>query len=382
MVIITLRASQVSMLRSAKGRPPVRQEKLLLQLRQQIVVGVWPAATRLPTRLELCRTFAASTVTMQQALDRLAAEGFVEARGSSGTFVTDRPPHRYAVALVFPEPVRTTRQNRFWAALEQEALSCHDSEYQLDVLHGINGQAGSPAMSAAESAVRRHLYGGLIFATTPFMLRDNVLLTQPGLARVAFMTPNDTLPDLLCVRTGMDSFARKAVDYLVARGRRRIALVTVPTFQMSPFTQSLSAHGVRVPEHWHQRVSLWNPECVQNVMQLMFRPEQPDRPDGLIIADDNLVEPATRGLVAAGIQVPETLDVVAHCNFPWPTPSLVPARRLGFDASQVLQASLDLIRCQLQGQAPVPHRVVPALFEDEQTPSSRRKSHSAEDLVA
>ena len=50
-----------------------------------------------------------------------------------------------------------------------------------------------------------------------------------------------------------------------------------------------------------------------------------DRPDALVITDDNLVPAATAGVLAAGRRVPADLEVVAHANFPHVTPSAVPA---------------------------------------------------------
>jgi len=97
----------------------------------------------------------------------------------------------------------------------------------------------------------------------------------------------------------------------------------------------------------------------------MMRDGQVDRPDALLVTDDNLVEYATAGLVDAGVRVPTDMDVVVHCNFPWPTPSLVPVRRIGYDAAQMLRACLDIADVQRHG-APVPSpRTIPPLFEDE-----------------
>ncbi|HUU68288.1 MAG TPA: hypothetical protein VM186_02090 [Planctomycetota bacterium] len=74
-----------------------------------------------------------------------------------------------------------------------------------------------------------------------------------------------------------------------------------------------------------------------------------ERPDGLIISDDNPVEPATAGLVDAGVRVPKDLTVVAHANSPWPTASYVKAKRLGFDCLRLIQIAVDSIDAQRCG---------------------------------
>jgi DNA-binding LacI/PurR family transcriptional regulator len=101
-----------------------------------------------------------------------------------------------------------------------------------------------------------------------------------------------------------------------------------------------------------------------------------ERPDGLIVADDNLVEHASAGIVDAMVRVPDDLEMVAHCNFPWPTPSVVKARRLGYDAREVVDACIRLLDRQREhrGQRMSQTQPIPARFEDELARSPRLES--------
>jgi DNA-binding LacI/PurR family transcriptional regulator len=99
---------------------------------------------------------------------------------------------------------------------------------------------------------------------------------------------------------------------------------------------------------------------------MQARPQ--DRPDGLIVADDNMVEHATAGLVAAGAKVGEELDVVAHCNFPWAGPTVLPLKRLGYDARTVLQTCIELIDRQRRGESVPAVTRIEAKFEEEVQP--------------
>jgi DNA-binding LacI/PurR family transcriptional regulator len=117
--------------------------------------------------------------------------------------------------------------------------------------------------------------------------------------------------------------------------------------------------------HWVQGVHLAAPQLARNCAQLLMHAGQDERPDALIISDDNLVEFATAGLIAAGVRVPDDLEVVAHCNFPWPTPSVVPVKRLGYEVSRVLKACLESIDLQRGGEAAPAATVIPAVFEDD-----------------
>lgn len=64
-----------------------RADRAYVHLRTAIEQGQYPTGSALPTQPALARTMGVSTVTLRQALERLAEEGFVEARHGHGTFV-------------------------------------------------------------------------------------------------------------------------------------------------------------------------------------------------------------------------------------------------------------------------------------------------------
>ncbi|MFE2046273.1 GntR family transcriptional regulator [Streptomyces sp. NPDC059477] len=87
-------------------------------LRRQIDQEL-PAGYQLPTERELSEIYGVSRITIRQALGGLAADGYVERRQGSGTFVADRPePVQHNFGL------RTPWRDRF-AAAGQSARSVH-----------------------------------------------------------------------------------------------------------------------------------------------------------------------------------------------------------------------------------------------------------------
>src|SRR5438094_10081218 len=66
---------------------PSRTQRAYLHLKTAIEQGEYPEGSALPTQPALARSIGVSTVTLRQALERLAEEGIVEARHGHGTFV-------------------------------------------------------------------------------------------------------------------------------------------------------------------------------------------------------------------------------------------------------------------------------------------------------
>ena len=108
---------------------------------------------------------------------------------------------------------------------------------------------------------------------------------------------------------------------------------------------------------------------------LLMHPTQVDRPDALFIADDNMVDHCAIALAQCGVVVPRDLHVISHCNFPWPPPSVLPIRRIGFEVPRLIQLAVDAIDLQRRGQTPPENQYLPAYFEDELPLASRTFRH-------
>jgi DNA-binding LacI/PurR family transcriptional regulator len=357
--------------RSAPPNGMLKRTFIEDRLRHQIVSGKLAPGSRLPTRSELESQFRVSSVTVQLALDRLVEDGFVIAEGRKGTHVAENPPHLSRYALCFPTyPSDGGGWSRFWTALSNEALRLQTAQpRRMTIFHGVDGHADGGDHRRMLADMRAHRLAGVVFAATPFMLVNTPMLEDPGLPRVAIME-KVIYPQVAAVDLDRDSFVRKALDYLASRGRKRIAVLTVPYLDAEyheTFAKELAARQMISHPHWTQLATPSAPVCAKNLVHLLMQGAAGERPDGLVISDDNLVEHATAGLIAAGVSVPGEADVVGHCNFPWPTPSVLPVKRLGYDARQVLQFCLQSIDRQRAGEKP-DRSVVPAIFEEEARP--------------
>ena len=348
-------------------RTSVKAGRVLDELRQQIVEGRFPPGSQLPKRGDLESYFQVSPLTLQKAVSGLISDGFIYAKTGQGTFVVDEPPHLSRYGLVFPsEPGMAETWNNFYAAMNNEAMAIQRSKPgRLSMYFGLEDPARYGHRDRLIADVKAQRLAGLIFVSPPFNFVGTPLLDAPGMARAS----GAPFLDLPSVRLDNTSMMDKTMRYLASRGRRRIAVISghVAGLSCPDFRTALGAWQMETRPFWQQAVHPNFPHWAKNVVELLFQPGQAERPDGLIITDDNLVPHATAGLLAAGVRVPEEVDVVGHCNFPWPTPSVVPAKRIGFDARQVLKAFIDLIDIQRRGEVPPAVTDVAAVTDDEMT---------------
>ncbi len=340
---------------------------MLDALRERIISGKWRPGDRVTPHLELAEEFGVSTFTVQQALDQLTQDGFTEVHSRRGTYVAPHLPHLCRYALLFHYAhEHKLHWTRFWTALNNEAMRLRrPPELEFLMFYGIDGHTDTEDYLRLEREIQAHRLAGLIFTSDPAGLEHAALFQEPTLPCVAI----EAAPSQLWTPVNLDllDFIDRALDRLVALGRRRIAVVT-PHIPESKYgrhiAHAVAARGMEMPAYLFQTVDATTPQAARNCVHLLLHDPQ-HRPDALIVTDDNLVEYASAGLVAAGVRTPQEVAVIAHCNFPWPTPSVVDVQRLGYDARAVLQTCMEQIDQRRRGLPPPLVSPLRPIFEEE-----------------
>ncbi len=349
-----------------------KQENLYEVLRDQIVTGALPPGTQFPTRSAIKRVCGFANDTIQRAFERLINDGFVSARRGRGSFVTERPPHlhRYGVTF-FSNPADTARWRRFDTALSQEVNAItHSSGDWFELYHNINSRSDSTEVTRLCNDIQEYRLAGVIFSVQPANAEELLGHSTPRTPSVA-LTPcasSSGYPSRVYVDYA--SFFMRALQYLADRGRQRIAILTITGDfwpQHKPIAERLIADfGMTTQPYWSLEVSPAGANGACGCMHLLMQPNQTERPDGLIITDDNLTGHALAGLMAAGARISQDIDVVTHWNFPLQGAAGLPVCRLGFDNRAILQKCMELLQQQRQGVTPDPKvHLVPAVFEHE-----------------
>lgn len=343
----------------APDRGETSGQRMLAELRREIVAGDFSPGARLPPRTELERRYGAGPVTVQRVFDHLAREGFVVARGRQGTFVSDAPPHTSSYALVFPYRDRPDRPwPRFWHALAAEGAKLQRPGVRLAFSYGNETHQDIEAYQQLVDDVVQQRLAGLVFASKPFYLAGSPVLETPGIPRVA----TTGMPGVKEV-SAEDAWLPRAIGILRAAGRRRVAVLTVPL--LAGFVRDeLKRHGMLTRPYWVQIVHPSAVEGARNAAHMLMAANPADRPDSLLIMDDNLVEQATAGLLDAGVRAPRDVTIVAHCNFPYPAPGALPVVRLGLNVSALLATCLEVLIRVRRGEAVPDVTRVPLEVED------------------
>ncbi len=336
-------------------RPPVYTHVLSV-LRDRIACGRYGLGETLPDRRALCQELGVCMATLQKAMQILLAEGFLTARPRHGTAVSDSLPfvRRYGI-LTIPsrdKPGSETLWTRLHAAIVEQALViAQEQGLEFTFYEGLVLREDAESYKRLEDDIRSRRLGGLVLIMFAQMFMSLPVFSLPELppvvsAGVSSREASRRWPWCTAVE-GPDptKFIDQALAFLAARRRRRLAVLAMwPPNTWDYLRQAISRYSMtNAPWHNHRLVSQ-NLASAGAICQLLMMAS--DRPDAILIGDDNLVPHATAGLKASVRYHPEEVDVVGWCNFPHPPEAHVPVHFLGPDIKQLLLDWLAALRAE------------------------------------
>lgn len=337
--------------------PAGKQAAIVEALRRGIVGGRYALGARLPTRVELASSFDVNLQTAQAAIARLMAEGFVVARGSRGTFISDEPPHlsRFGLAMEF-NPAEGDRRsiNQFaWLLHGSFTRRREQAPSRFETYVNLWNPQKSEDFTTLLADIRGHRLAGLI-TDTPRLATNEVLIDAvrgSGVPWVAFSSGSYHYPSpLRRIVLSHESLLKKCVEECVHRRRRRIACIDSgidPGIRDSVRDYASRLGAVIATRHWLAGDAR-DPRTAHPLAELLGSTatlaDSSQRVDALIVGDDVLLEQVCAGLSEGHAGVPGDILVVTHCNFPHRIPCGTPVVRVGFDVDEAIDLACELIR--------------------------------------
>lgn len=330
------------------------------EMYRRILSSVYEVGDRVPTEVELARTFGCSRTTVGKALARLEHDGLVERRTRAGTrVIRNRPLHEEikpqldAVAFIYPsEQHEGTR--RIMQGFQEAAREAKRRTVTLTT--GTNFRKEAEIIGRlGEFDVK----GAVVYPVLPEP-KDRLYFEQMLLScRFPVVLTDVTLPGLECPAVVVDNFhaGYTMTRCLLDQGLRRIGFLT--NHAWVPFAQNcyrgycwaMEEVGVEKQPDWtllepSLHVDFEHPVEGSRALAKRFL-ENAHGLEGVVCGDDFHALACLALARELGIQVPGQLKVVGisdHTLSAQSTPSLttyhVPYTEMGHQAFQMLTCLL------------------------------------------
>lgn len=233
--------------------------------------------------------------------------------------------------------------NRFWSALLRAAESWEDVDgfsfrpYFLNDRHLDVPAHRTLCADLADGG----LAGVLVVSSPHWLVGSPVLDADIPRVCIGSVSPQSVAKYRASYLNMGDSGIEPAVlQRFRSAGRKRVAFITHPSYHECPWLPCLREIGLETRPEWWLGMSPNYPEGARPIARLLCSWPVAQRPDCMLITDDNLVSYATAGVLDAGVHPPQDMLVAAHANFPYPTHAAFTCLRFGVDVVAMLRAGI------------------------------------------
>ena len=296
----------------------------------------------------------------------------MESRGVGGTFISSNPPHLSQYVVIVPVKHLDSSTTLFWKTLV-DSFTEYGSRAGISIKfhYWPTEQISSPESRSLARNVSRRSVAGLVFITPPLSYeKEKLEILNNGTVPCAVILERAFVGKFNAATVVLDdiSFIRKALDYFIRNGKRRVAVIANTRREnwWTDFNGIAKEKGIETRPYWNICVSNEARDSVRNLSNLRMQLPKGKLPDALLITDDNLAKFALAGLEDSGAAAVKNLDIISHSNFPFRGQTHLPVKFLGYDSAQVVEAFMRTLDRQRRGEKPVEvYEDVSAVFDDE-----------------
>jgi DNA-binding LacI/PurR family transcriptional regulator len=317
-------------------------------LSREIQSGRLKRGDRLPSEAELVRTFGASRITVGRAVRDLQAQGLVERRAGSGTYVAGRTaPGALSFGLLIPdlgetdifEPVcqgmmaspLARNHALVWGSVTGDGVSREDRAWQLCrqyIERRVSGVFFAPLEFASPGEdINHRIARALDDARIPIVLLDRDVTPYPRRGH----------HDLVGIDNRRAGFM--ITEHVLRLGSRRVAFVAQPNAaatvdaREAGYREALYAADVPIDRALIRRL---DPSDAGSVRQLM----ESARPDAVVCANDRTAGRLMQTLIKLGYAVPKDVRLVGIDDVEFAALLPVPLTTLRQPSRQIGDAAL------------------------------------------
>jgi DNA-binding LacI/PurR family transcriptional regulator len=299
-------------------------EQIFSKVHRDIQTGIYKPGQKLPPERELEVKYNVSRITINRALTKLKALGFLDRRQGMGTFVStlsdssigkEEKTKKTLVKFISPGGKRRGDVYVRGGVLE----GVHDVLDQKGIDVTINFYYSPEDYTCQLSKFNRPDSFGLVVWYYPCAEGD-ALLKKMKETNYPFVLVDHYNPGMECDHVVTDNIdgAGQMVDYLAGKGHRRIVYIThnrdYTSLQdrQAGFIKAMLAHKLPITNSSIVPVDMEEESAVGEAVRSML--EGPDAPTAIFASNDHLAFKVYDALKEMGLRVPDDISLAGYDN--------------------------------------------------------------------
>lgn len=366
--------------KNGKGSRAFLHVQLSNILRTQIADRTYRVGDKLPSEVELGKTYNVNRATVRRALQKLMSERLIYRIPASGTFVSDnaRVDAKYtqtAEGEINVAWVIGNGANRVlgpFHALLFSRVSSELSRYQQHLVFFSTDQSQCDDLIIANIRQKK-IQAMFLVGQFPNQNFDRFKRLN-----VPMVLLDNSLSDgsIDCVIADNEKGAYDAVCRLIEKGHRRIATVRAPLTEAATqerfkgYMRALTDAGIPFYEELVVEGNFQSDggeAAMEKLLALKFPPT------AVFSFNDEMAIGAMKAIRNHGLRIPEDISIVGFDDIEWSSHAIPPLSTVHVPIEEIAYAGVHLLETRMQRPSTVPYKVlIPARYVERASVATRR----------
>lgn len=285
---------------------PPSQDRLLKIFKEKVESGEWAPGERIPKRNEIAKEYNFSLTTVHKVFEELARIGYISCQGRRGTFLSENLPYLNHFLIIFPCERESTEWSPYFESFYKSAMHW-EGEERFSLLYGSSKDI---LPQLRELHAKLAIAGAFVLGT---QWGDPLELDWPVGLPWCISSWKSRHQDEFTVVFNHDLFVQTSLDILKENNATSLCVFDIPTGPAYLFARLQNASfklGWNIPPSRLFEVHPHSNTGASSIIHILSELE--DRPDGILIMNDQLIETVKESLRA--FESSWTPVIVSHAN--------------------------------------------------------------------
>jgi DNA-binding LacI/PurR family transcriptional regulator len=325
-----------------------KKELVYQQLKEDILLGKFPAETKLPKEIDFAKQLGVGKITLRSALARLDADGLIARVPAKGTFVLDGNKNnskQQKILIIGESPYSLESPNNYIIpGIEKSATQLGYKTVMCD-LKFINSQS----IDELKKSFKANNVFGIILAGSNF-IGDEPIVKKLQVLKLPVVLPHGGTTDpsitgFATIRTLQDKAWVDAIRHLHDQGHKNVATIVLRKDGFRGFSEEehltlLKAYNMSTAKS----LLGYAPYNQAAISKIVFEWLQlPEPPTAILCFSDFVAIRVYDALKKANIMIPEDIAVMGCCGYPGGSFASPPLSTIDFEYSEQGKLSIELL---------------------------------------
>jgi DNA-binding transcriptional regulator YhcF (GntR family) len=321
-----------------------KQEDFRELIARKIISGEFSPGSRLKSYDSIIKELKLSKTTLQMSIEKMKSDGFLRSKNRIGLYVDNHPPCLFNVGLLIPKELGNNLFIQVMKNTIEKTLNHAGYKVFCHTIHQISSEFRIDSCDMYKAALKRLIKGCILIGNIGSLSPKDYFFNIPNFPVIHLGSSSEYCYSLNYDTQALASRCAERLSLKNRNAKTAFLFLGNPVLLKNQYLAAAKDKGLVYDEKWIHYIGVDALLETENIIRLLLSVPASDRPDAIVITDDNLIPFFMEAIRKIGSGALKGIHVLAHCNYPaLGQDHEIPICRIGFNSYDASELCLKIL---------------------------------------